>query len=84
MLNNLFHEGILPDVLPEPPLVQLKAMLTCSVTSCLGEEADPHLAITLFQVFEKSSNASMQSPFLQENISAASAAPHMIQLFRPS
>ncbi|KAJ7417021.1 hypothetical protein BTVI_33936 [Pitangus sulphuratus] len=44
-----FHEEILPNVQSEPLMVQLESMSSCCVTSCLGEETDPHLATTSFQ-----------------------------------
>lgn len=36
-----FHEEILPNVQPEPPLVQLEAMTSGPVACYLGEEATP-------------------------------------------
>lgn len=44
MLNNPFHEEILPGVQLEPSLVQLGAISSHPVISCLGEKADPHFA----------------------------------------
>lgn len=48
-LITLFSEEIFPYVQPELTLVQLGAISPYPITSCLGEEADPHLDTTTFQ-----------------------------------
>lgn len=57
-----FQEEILPDVQPEPPLVQLEATSSCPVTCC-----HPHLATTSFQVVVESDKISCDSPFSRLN-----------------
>lgn len=47
---NPFSEKMFPDVQPEPPLVWLEAISSCSVAGCLGEEVNfLHVAKTPFQ-----------------------------------
>lgn len=41
MLNHPSCEELLPNVQGKPPLVHLKTVSSCSVSGCLGEEADP-------------------------------------------
>jgi len=38
----------------EPPLAQREAILSSPISSYMGEEADPHLAITSFQIVVES------------------------------
>lgn len=64
MPQHPFSEEVLPDVQPGPPLAQLEAISSCHITSCLGEEADPHLATPSFQVVIKSRKVSPE-PLLQ-------------------
>ncbi|RMC08459.1 hypothetical protein DUI87_14703 [Hirundo rustica rustica] len=49
MVSNPFSEKNPPDIQPESSLAQLKAMPSCPVTVCLGEEAKPHLATPSLQ-----------------------------------
>ncbi|KAK4828298.1 hypothetical protein QYF61_024963, partial [Mycteria americana] len=49
----------------KPPLAQLEAISSCPITCYLGEETDPHLSTTSFQVVEESDEVSPQPPFLQ-------------------
>lgn len=46
MLNHSFHEEILPNVQPEPFLVQLEDMSSHSVTCFLGGESDTQWGTT--------------------------------------
>ncbi|KAK4816514.1 hypothetical protein QYF61_017614 [Mycteria americana] len=39
-----------PNIQSKPPLVQLEAISSCPVTCYLGEETDPHLSTTSFQL----------------------------------
>ncbi|KAK4810597.1 hypothetical protein QYF61_007334 [Mycteria americana] len=57
-LDNPFSES-------KPPLAQLEAISSCPITCYLGEETDPHLSTTSFQVVVESDKASPQPPFLQ-------------------
>ncbi|KAK4827828.1 hypothetical protein QYF61_021912 [Mycteria americana] len=65
MLDNPFREEILPNIQSKLPLVQLEVISSCPVASYLGEETDPHLATTSFQVVVESDKVSPQPPFLQ-------------------
>ncbi|KAK4829728.1 hypothetical protein QYF61_006189 [Mycteria americana] len=49
----------------KPPLAQLEAISSCPITCYLGEETDPHLSTTSFQVVVESDEVSPQPPFLQ-------------------
>ncbi|KAK4807064.1 hypothetical protein QYF61_018405 [Mycteria americana] len=49
----------------KPPLAQLEAISSCPITCYLGEDTDPHLSTTSFQVVEESDKVSPQPPFLQ-------------------
>ncbi|KAK4826991.1 hypothetical protein QYF61_013091 [Mycteria americana] len=49
----------------KPPLAQLEAISSCSITCYLGEETDPHLSTASFQVVVESDEVSPQPPFLQ-------------------
>lgn len=49
MCNHTFSEEILPDLQPELPVVQLKAISSSPVTGCLGAKADPYMATNSFQ-----------------------------------
>ena len=59
-----FREKILPNIQPEPPLVQLEAITSCPITSYRGAEADTHLATTSFQAVVESNEVSPE-PLLQ-------------------
>ncbi|KAK4812332.1 hypothetical protein QYF61_017109 [Mycteria americana] len=65
MLDNPLGEEKFPNIQSKPPLVQLEAISSCPITCYLGEETDPHLSTTSFQVVEKSDKVSPQPPFLQ-------------------
>ena len=64
-LTTLFGEESFPNVQSKAPLAQLEAISSHSVTCYLGEETDPHLATTSFQVVAESDQVSPQPPFLQ-------------------
>ncbi|KAK4806931.1 hypothetical protein QYF61_012652 [Mycteria americana] len=65
MLDNPFSEVKFPNIQSKPPLVQLEAISSCPITCYLGEETDPHLSTTSFQVVVESNKVSPQPPFLQ-------------------
>lgn len=48
--------------------MQLEAISSYPVICNLGEEPDPHLAMTLFHVFVGSNRVSPQPPFLQQRL----------------
>ncbi|KAK4818986.1 hypothetical protein QYF61_022653 [Mycteria americana] len=65
MLHNPFSEEKFPNIQSKPPLAQLEAISFCPITCYLGEETDPHLSTTSFQVVVESDKVSPQPPFLQ-------------------
>ncbi|KAK4817682.1 LOW QUALITY PROTEIN: hypothetical protein QYF61_024911 [Mycteria americana] len=65
MLDNPFSEVKFPNIQSKPPLVQLEDILSHPITCYLGEETDPHLSTTSFQVVVESDKVSPQPPFLQ-------------------
>ncbi|KAK4829272.1 hypothetical protein QYF61_002664 [Mycteria americana] len=65
MLDNPFSEEKFPNIQSKPPLVQLETISSCPITCYLGEETDPHLSTTSFQVVVESNKVSPQPPFLQ-------------------
>ncbi|KAK4816679.1 hypothetical protein QYF61_019915 [Mycteria americana] len=65
MLDNPFSEVKCPHIQSKPPLAQLEAISSCPITCYLGEETDPHLSTTSFQVAVESNKVSPQPPFLQ-------------------
>ncbi|KAK4810562.1 hypothetical protein QYF61_004525 [Mycteria americana] len=65
MLENPFSEEKFPNIQSKPPLAQIEAISSCPITCYLGEETDPHLATTSFQVVVESIKVSPQPPFLQ-------------------
>ncbi|KAK4831827.1 LOW QUALITY PROTEIN: hypothetical protein QYF61_019350 [Mycteria americana] len=65
MLDNPFSEVKFPNIQSKPPLVQLEAISSHPITCYLGEETDPHLSTTSFQVVVESHKVSPQPPFLQ-------------------
>ncbi|KAK4807192.1 hypothetical protein QYF61_024312 [Mycteria americana] len=65
MLDNPFSEVKFPNIQSKPPLAQLEAISSCPITCYLGEETDPHLSTTSFQVVVESDEVSPQPPFLQ-------------------
>ena len=56
--DHFFGEEILPNIQPEPPLVQPEVILSCSIISYVGEETDLHLSTTFFQVVVEHSHRS--------------------------
>ena len=60
--NHSFWKDICPNTQPEPPLAQLEAVPSSSITSYVGEEADPRLATTSFQVVVECYKASPEPP----------------------
>ncbi|KAK4817034.1 hypothetical protein QYF61_026040 [Mycteria americana] len=65
MLDNPFSEEKFPNIQSKPPLAQLEAISSCPMACYLGEETDPHLSTTSFQVVVESDKVSPQPPFLQ-------------------
>ncbi|KAK4810751.1 LOW QUALITY PROTEIN: hypothetical protein QYF61_007725 [Mycteria americana] len=65
MLDHPFSKEIFPNIQSKPPLAQLKAVSSCPITCYLGEETDPHLSTTSFQVVVESDKVSPQPPFLR-------------------
>ncbi|KAK4815884.1 hypothetical protein QYF61_009935, partial [Mycteria americana] len=65
MLDNPFSEEKFPNIQSKPPLAQLEAISSCPITCYLGEETDPHLSTTSFQVAVESNKVSPQPPLLQ-------------------
>ncbi|KAK4825181.1 hypothetical protein QYF61_024661 [Mycteria americana] len=65
MLENPFSEVKFPNIQSKPPLAQLEAISSCPITCYLGEETDPHLSTTSFQVVVESDEVSPQPPLLQ-------------------
>ncbi|KAK4827068.1 hypothetical protein QYF61_013709 [Mycteria americana] len=65
MLDNPLGEEKFPNIQSKPPLAQLEAISSCPITCYLGEETDPHLSTTSFQVAVESDEVSPQPPFLQ-------------------
>ncbi|KAK4825372.1 hypothetical protein QYF61_027125 [Mycteria americana] len=65
MLDNPFSEEKFPNIQSKPPLEQLEAISSCPITCYLGEETDPHLSTTSFQVVVESNKVSREPPFLQ-------------------
>ncbi|KAK4826595.1 hypothetical protein QYF61_010357 [Mycteria americana] len=50
MLDNPLSEEKFPNIQSKPPLAQLEAISSCPITCYLGEETDPHLSTTSFQL----------------------------------
>ncbi|KAK4806947.1 hypothetical protein QYF61_027314 [Mycteria americana] len=65
MLDNPFGEVKFPNIQSKPPLAQLEAISSRPISCYLGEETDPHLSTTSFQVVVESNKVSPQPPFLQ-------------------
>ncbi|KAK4816773.1 hypothetical protein QYF61_022771 [Mycteria americana] len=65
MLDNPFTEVKFPNIQSKPPLQQLEAISSRPMACYLGEETDPHLSTTSFQVVVESNKVSPQPPFLQ-------------------
>ncbi|KAK4818143.1 hypothetical protein QYF61_006742, partial [Mycteria americana] len=62
VLDNPFSEVKFPNIQSKPPLAQLEAISSCPITCYLGEETDPHLSTTSFQVVVESDKVSPQPP----------------------
>lgn len=57
VLDNPFHEEILPNIQSKHPLVQLEVIFSHPIICYLGEKTNPHLGTTSFQgVVEGESN----------------------------
>ncbi|KAJ7426288.1 hypothetical protein WISP_17385 [Willisornis vidua] len=54
-----------PNTNLKPPLAEFKTMPSCLTDSCLGEETNPHLATTSFQVVVGSDEVTPEPPLLQ-------------------
>ncbi|KAK4811096.1 hypothetical protein QYF61_016382 [Mycteria americana] len=65
MLDNPLSEVTFPNIQSKPPLAQLEAISSHPITCDLGEETDPHLSTTSFQIVVESDKVSPQPPFLQ-------------------
>ncbi|KAK4827433.1 hypothetical protein QYF61_017990, partial [Mycteria americana] len=65
MLDNPFSEVKFPNIQSKSPLVQLEAISSRPITCYLGEDTNPHLSTTSFQVVVESNKVSPQPPFLQ-------------------
>ncbi|KAK4823572.1 hypothetical protein QYF61_003576 [Mycteria americana] len=65
MLDHPFSEVKFPNIQSKPPLAQLEAISSRPITCYLGEETNPHLSTTSFQVVVESDKVSPQPPFLQ-------------------
>ncbi|KAK4824075.1 hypothetical protein QYF61_010586, partial [Mycteria americana] len=65
MLDNPCSEVKFPNIQSKPPLAQLEAISSRPMACYLGEETDPHLPTTSFQVVVESNKVSPQPPFLQ-------------------
>lgn len=62
MFDNLFLEGVYPNIPLKSPLVQLQANSSCPIACYLEEEANPHLATASSQVFADSNKVSPEPP----------------------
>ncbi|KAK4830689.1 hypothetical protein QYF61_012858 [Mycteria americana] len=65
MLDNPFSKEIFTNIQSKPLLTQLEAISSRPITCYLGEETDPHLSTTSFQVVVESNKVSPQPPLLQ-------------------
>ena len=63
-LTTSFREVVLPNVQPEPFLVQLEAIPSSPITDYMGEEADPQLTTTSLWVVIESNKISPEPPLL--------------------
>lgn len=61
MLENPFHEEILPDVQSKLLLMHLEAISLCPITCHLSKKTDILLAATTFQEAEDSNEVSSQT-----------------------
>ncbi|KAJ7396446.1 hypothetical protein BTVI_145181 [Pitangus sulphuratus] len=53
---------------PKPSLAELETMPSCLTESCLGEEANPHLAKTSFHVIVENDEVSPERSLLQDGV----------------
>ncbi|KAK4827864.1 hypothetical protein QYF61_022014 [Mycteria americana] len=65
MLDHPFSKEIFPNIQSKPLLTQLEAISSCPITCYWGEETDPHLSTTSFQVAVESDKVSPQPLLLQ-------------------
>ena len=66
MLGHTFSQDFFfYNIQSKPPLVQLEVVSACIVTYYLGDETDPHLPTTSFQVAVESNQVSPEPPLLQ-------------------
>lgn len=56
-----FHEKMLPNIQLTPSLVQLGVISSCPTSCYMGDETNPHRAITSLQVVAKSNKVSESS-----------------------
>jgi len=83
-------EEIVPNIQPEPPLAQRETITSHPMSSNFGEEIDPHLATTSFQIVAENGEVSPEPPLLQTehprflSRSPSHCAPDPSQLRRPS
>jgi len=65
MSDHSFSKEIFPNIQSKSPLMQLEAISSHPIVSYLGEETNPHLTTTSFQVVVESNKVSPQPPLLQ-------------------
>ena len=63
MLNSPFGEEIFPNIQSKASLVHLEAISSRPITCYLGEETNPHLTTTSFQVVVESDKVSPEASF---------------------
>ena len=81
--STLLEKKFFPNIQPEPPLVQLKAITSHPITVNLGEEADSQLTTTSFQGAIENNKVSSEPP-PDQTIPVPSAAPHQTCASDPS
>lgn len=59
-------KNFFPNIRSKPCLLQLEAIFSCPITSYRGQETNPHLAASSFQVVIENSKVTPQHPFLQD------------------
>lgn len=72
MPDHSFKEEIIPNVQSVSPLLQLKAISSSLIASYVGEEFNPHLFITFFQVLVESIMSPLSVLFSKLNLSSLS------------
>jgi len=65
MPDHSLSKDIFPNIQSKPPLMQLEAIASRSITSYLGEETNTCLTTTSFQVVVESDKVPPQPPLLQ-------------------